>query len=151
MLNITAEKTDHSPLLLSGVSTSHSVYEMHCSKSWICNYCWRFLSRSLDPCRLQCSGSLTLVPWGRHELESSTSHLLRCREASLTSASFGSFLCFMAAMVDPITIAEYLSKAILELKNRSDQVNILKHRYLVSTHDWSQPCSSRRIKKSYTG
>ena len=38
----------------------------------------------------------------------------------------------MAAMVDPISIAEYLSKAILELKNRSDQVNILKHCYLVS-------------------
>ena len=132
MRNITAEKTDHSPLLLSGASTSHSVYEMHCSKSWICNYCWRFLSRSLEPCKLQCCESLTLVPWGRHELESSTSHLLRCRKASLTSASFGSFLCFMAAMVDPISIAEYLSKAIIELKNRSDQVNILKHCYLVS-------------------
>ena len=97
-------------------------------------YCWRFLSRSLEPCKLQCSESLTLVPWGRHELESSTSlHLLRCREVSfITTSSFGSFLCFMAAMVDPISIAEYLSKAILELKNRSDQVNILKHCYLVS-------------------
>ena len=38
----------------------------------------------------------------------------------------------MVAMVDPISIAEYLSKAIIELKNRSDQVNILKHCYLVS-------------------